>query len=96
VATTSIKKKKKRSTTTSTSNNQNSSFFNTQSSATADWYFGNPSAVSLGQAEFQRIWGSIPLEDNWRRSNKASVINDANPAVAQADGKEKLTTMDWR
>lgn len=92
VATTSIKKKKKRSTTTSTSNNQNSSFFNTQSSATADWYFGNPSAVSLGQAEFQRIWGSIPLEDNWRRSNKASVINDANPAVAVADGKEKLTT----
>jgi tetratricopeptide (TPR) repeat protein len=37
-----------------------------------DWYFGNPSAVSLGQTEFTRIWGSIPLEDNWRRSLRSA------------------------
>ena len=36
------------------------------------WYFGNPSAVAQGQSEFIRIWGNRPLEDNWRRSNKAS------------------------
>ncbi|MEQ8925990.1 MAG: tetratricopeptide repeat protein [Fulvivirga sp.] len=36
------------------------------------WYFGNPSAVAQGQAEFIRIWGNRPLEDNWRRSNKSS------------------------
>ena len=35
---------------------------------TTDWYFGNLSAMSLGQSEFKRIWGNIPLEDNWRRS----------------------------
>jgi outer membrane protein assembly factor BamD (BamD/ComL family) len=26
--------------------------------------------VARGQAEFQRIWGRRPLEDNWRRKNK--------------------------
>lgn len=40
------------------------------------WYFGNPSAVAQGQSEFQRIWGNRPLEDNWRRSDKASFQND--------------------
>lgn len=83
------KKKKRRSTTSSGGNNQNSSFFNTESSGTADWYFGNPSAVSLGQSEFQRIWGAIPLEDNWRRSNKSTVISDTNAEVAQVEGEEK-------
>lgn len=34
------------------------------------WYFGNPSAVALGQNEFKRIWGDRPLEDNWRRASK--------------------------
>lgn len=36
-----------------------------------DWYFGNPSALALGQQEFKRVWGNIPLEDNWRRSSRA-------------------------
>jgi len=30
--------------------------------------------VALGQSEFQRIWGTIPLEDNWRRSNKTPAL----------------------
>ncbi len=89
-ASTSIKKKKRRSSTSGSGTNQNSSFFNTESSATADWYFGNPSAVSLGQSEFNRIWGAIPLEDNWRRSIKSTVINDLNTEVAQVEGSEKL------
>ncbi|QSE98344.1 type IX secretion system periplasmic lipoprotein PorW/SprE [Fulvivirga lutea] len=54
--------------------NQNSGI-----SSTA-WYFGNPSAVAQGQAEFIRIWGNRPLEDNWRRSNKSSAqsYNETN------------------
>ncbi len=88
----SVKKKKKRSSTNTGSANQNSSFFNTESNATADWYFGNPSAVALGQSEFTRIWGAIPLEDNWRRSNKASVISDVNPEIAKVEGSEKSPT----
>ncbi len=38
---------------------------------TGKWYFYNPATVSLGKAEFKRIWGNRPLEDNWRRKNKA-------------------------
>jgi tetratricopeptide (TPR) repeat protein len=38
--------------------------------AASAWYFGNPSAVALGQSEFARVWGTIPLEDNWRRVSR--------------------------
>lgn len=38
----------------------------------SDWYFGNPTAVAIGQTEFERLWGSFPLTDNWRRSSRAS------------------------
>lgn len=86
------KKKKRRSSSSGGSSNQNSSFFNTESSGTADWYFGNPSAISLGQSEFQRIWGTIPLEDNWRRSNKTSIVSDLNPAVADASEQPNAPT----
>ncbi len=51
---------------------------------TGDWYFGNPSAVGLGQVEFVRIWGKIPLEDNWRRSSRAVPASErVNPLVSQ-------------
>ena len=45
------------------------------------WYFGNPSAVSLGQTEFVRIWGDIPLEDNWQRSLRSSSTTVSNRNV---------------
>jgi len=87
VAETPTKKKKKRSTEGSGGGNQNSSFFNTESAATSDWYFGNPSAVSLGQSEFQRIWGTIPLADNWRRSNKTTVIEEPGVVASEKAGQ---------
>ncbi len=40
------------------------------STTQGNWYFYNPSTVSLGRTEFQRIWGDRRLEDNWRRENK--------------------------
>jgi tetratricopeptide (TPR) repeat protein len=40
----------------------------------SNWYFGNPSAVTLGQSEFVRIWGAIPLEDNWRRASRTTSV----------------------
>jgi tetratricopeptide (TPR) repeat protein len=48
--------------------------FDSGSSTTgsSSWYFGNPSAVSLGQAEFKRKWGNRNLEDHWRRANHTS------------------------
>ena len=47
----------------------------------ATFYFYNPQTVALGVAEFTRKWGNRKLEDNWRRSNKALIINDADNAV---------------
>ena len=41
--------------------------------STGKWYFYNPSAMSFGQTEFQKIWGKRKLEDNWRRSNKQTM-----------------------
>ncbi|UII28498.1 tetratricopeptide repeat protein [Fulvivirga maritima] len=41
------------------------------------WYFGNPSAVALGQTEFERIWGDRALEDNWRLSS----VQGNTPAI---------------
>ncbi len=73
----SAKKRKKRSDSGSGSSSiQNSAFNNNESTTTSDWYFGNSALVASGQTEFQRIWGNIPLEDNWRRSNKSNVISD--------------------
>ena len=72
------KKKRKRSEGAATSggNQSSNSFFNNPdpNAQQIDWYFGNASAVALGQSEFQRIWGTISLEDNWRRSNKTPAI----------------------
>jgi len=80
------RKKKKRSSSSSASTGNSSAFFNQESTATSDWYFGNPSAVALGQSEFQRLWGTRPLEDNWRRSNKTSVITELNAPAEQTTG----------
>jgi tetratricopeptide (TPR) repeat protein len=60
---------------------------------TADWYFGNPSAMSLGQTEFRRIWGDVPLEDNWRRSLRSAsttVVSRNAPGIeAPKQGQEE-------
>jgi tetratricopeptide (TPR) repeat protein len=53
---------------------QPADFFNNSNATeiSSDWYFGNPASVGSGQSEFQRIWGNIKLEDNWRRSQRMS------------------------
>ncbi|MBQ8564922.1 MAG: tetratricopeptide repeat protein [Bacteroidaceae bacterium] len=35
------------------------------------WYFYNQTLVNAGKTEFQKIWGSRKLEDDWRRRNKS-------------------------
>jgi len=58
----------------------------------SDWYFGNASAIALGQQEFKRVWGAIPLEDNWRRSSRATPMGER---TAILDGtKVKSTPVD--
>ncbi|WP_272150872.1 tetratricopeptide repeat protein [Tenacibaculum aiptasiae] len=36
------------------------------------WYFYNTQALGYGKAEFQKVWGTRPLEDNWRLSDKST------------------------
>jgi hypothetical protein len=38
------------------------------------WYFYNTQSLSFGKAEFERIWGTRPLEDNWRISEKQQTV----------------------
>jgi tetratricopeptide (TPR) repeat protein len=40
------------------------------------WYFYNTKVSSGGFNDFRALWGQRPLEDNWRRTNKASVFTD--------------------
>ncbi len=70
------KKKKRRRAAGGSNDESSSAFFQRESTSTTDWYFGNPSAVASGQTEFQRIWGSVPLEDNWRRSTKSADLSN--------------------
>ncbi len=71
--------------------------YRTNISSTGKWYFYNPSAMSFGQTEFQRIWGNRKLEDNWRRSNKQSIdqftktdeVEDSTIVVSEKDKYKK-------
>lgn len=68
------------------------------------WYFYNPTTVSAGKTEFQRVWGARKLEDDWRRRDKNTFSFDdfsdseeaeegqeiaKNDSISEAD-KEKL------
>jgi tetratricopeptide (TPR) repeat protein len=39
------------------------------------WYFYNTSAVSTGFSDFLKRFGRRPLEDNWRRSSKETILS---------------------
>lgn len=95
------KKKKKRNGSSVSTSNQNNPFFQTETTTTSDWYFGNPSAVALGESEFHRIWGNIELADNWRRSNKSASVTEVTDQtttsennVAVANTSEKSESVD--
>lgn len=50
----------------------------------SSWYYYNPSTVSYGKKEFQRLWGGRKNEDNWRRKNKSISMGDGTEeAIAE-------------
>jgi tetratricopeptide (TPR) repeat protein len=60
--------------------------------STGSWYFSSVSTVANGRTEFNRIWGSIPLEDNWRtrsRSTSATSVVRANSAIVETPSVAK-------
>ncbi len=88
------KKKRKRAASSSSGNSDSSNpfFQDAMGDGTdtgTDWYFSNQSAIGLGQTEFQRIWGTISLQDNWRRSNKATSISEVNDQQVETDETAK-------
>lgn len=39
-----------------------------------EWYFYNADIIKQGELEFNKKWGKRKLEDNWRRTNKATSL----------------------
>ncbi len=63
-------------------------------SAGSVWYFNNTNAISRGQSDFARKWGDRPLEDNWRRKSKSSVVSPSTESsvasnISESSGEEK-------
>ncbi len=52
------------------------------------WYFYNTNALGFGKVEFQKTWGTRPLEDNWRLSDK-SIISDVT-SLEEDDEEDKI------
>ncbi|MBS1680879.1 MAG: tetratricopeptide repeat protein [Bacteroidetes bacterium] len=88
------KKKRKRSLV---ANNNDSSPQNnlpsgnpTSDAETGDWYFASRDLMATGQTEFERVWGDVKLEDNWRRSSRSnSTLSDASSAQPTEEAKTK-------
>tara|TARA_R110002050_G_scaffold293172_1_gene449296 strand:+ start:2293 stop:4809 length:2517 start_codon:yes stop_codon:yes gene_type:complete len=59
--------------------------------ANTEFYFYNPTLRSSGVGIFVTKWGNRKLEDNWRRTDKASqqgaIAESQNGNTAQADGQ---------
>lgn len=57
-----------------------------------DWYFYNQTTLAFGIGDFAKKWGNNrKLEDNWRRSQKAIVVEYASSTTDSSDN-ESLTS----
>jgi len=57
-----------------------------------DWYFYNIDLLRKGEIEFAKKWGKRKLEDNWRRTNKATSLF-AESTTTQSSIKESTDTL---
>lgn len=58
-----------------------------QTMQSAEWYFYNPNLRTQGYTQFKLTWGERPLEDNWRRIDKAGSFDIS--AIANIDKSEE-------
>lgn len=58
-----------------------------------DWYFYNIEVMRNGESEFQKKWGKRKLEDNWRRTNKATSLfaEDKTSQTAENDTTDTIS-----
>lgn len=62
-----------------------------QNQATSQWYFYNATAITSGKTEFQRIWGTRQLADDWRRNNKTVLAMEEEENEEEESGEETET-----
>ena len=55
------------------------------------WYFYNTATKNAGKTQFQKLWGSRKLEDDWRRINKAT-FSMSDFEEANYDEEEEVMT----
>lgn len=56
------------------------------------WYFYNTATKNAGKTQFQKLWGSRKLEDDWRRINKATFsMSDFEEANYDDEEEEVMT-----
>ncbi|MDT8412729.1 MAG: tetratricopeptide repeat protein [Vicingaceae bacterium] len=56
-----------------------------------EWYFYNQNTLGFGFSDFRKKWGDRKLEDNWRRTNKESLIPD-DESLANENDTSKTDT----
>ena len=66
----------------------------TMPGGSTSWYFYNSSLITAGKSEFQRKWGRRKLEDDWRRSNKASFSQEDITEGADEEMSEDVPSED--
>jgi len=73
--------------------NENNRPGSNNATAGGKWYFYNPAAIGMGQADFARKWGDRRLEDNWRRKNKSivefDILAEDTEGIEQDSAKQK-------
>ncbi len=53
------------------------------------WYFYNVQTIGFGAQEFTQIWGTRPLEDNWRVSNKTVLHTQITTLTSKSEEKTR-------
>ena len=59
------------------------------------WYFYNNQSLGFGKGEFERVWGTRPLGDNWRYSDKSKLnsnLNEDKVVINQKVARYELST----
>ncbi len=92
-----IEERKKREAERLRELQKNESLF-VQDAKGGKWYWTNAKTRSEGYDEFKRLWGNRENEDDWRRSDKAIVIQDLEEGeeeivdtLAQTEPEDTLT-----
>ncbi len=66
-------------------NNRNPQTPTTQKKGDGTWYFYNPTAVSQGKTDFQRLWGKRENVDDWQRSNRTVISMPSSEDEVESD-----------